>query len=115
EPAPVDDPVEKLDLVSVAVSVDDRDLLGPGKEPVGLGYGGARGDALRLAPEIRLIDGGVGALVQEATGERLLLIGNDRRCPVLVGHAEPALRNVAEALLPGIADAAVAFFPQAFL
>ena len=97
EPAPVDQQVELLGAGLLAVGVDQRHLLGAGEQVVGSGPGTARRDHHVLCNQVLGLEPILGRL--DAAELRVigdLLVGDQRRRPVLVGDAEPSRRRLLE-------------------
>ena len=92
EVAPVDQPVEFVELERIVVAVDDVDFLGAGEEPRVRGAGPARRDGQRGGEIVALVALGVADLVcQEFRIDMGLGIGDECCGPILVGEAEPGI------------------------
>src|SRR5262249_845440 len=95
EPAPVDQPIELVEVEPVVVTGDDRYLFGAGEEPPVEGPGPTRPDRLRRTVRIALK---VADVVGDRAGREFRVdlgggIGEERCGPILVGDAEPYIRR----------------------
>ena len=110
EPAPVDREVELVDPVLLFVVRDHAHDLGAGEQPAIGGRAGARGDGLAGRDIVDLVLGLAGrAGLLDRHVDRLLLVGNEGRHPVLVGDADPAAGGL-QLLLLVVLEVGVAEF-----
>ena len=124
EPAPVDQQIEMVEpeLLVVAAEADERKIdaddagfLGAGEQPRIGAAGAADRDGLRILQIVGLV--GADRADQIGGEARLQLgvgVGQQRRGPVFVGDAEPAVGDVEVDRL-GVVDLLVAVFLQALL
>ena len=90
EPAPVDRIDETVDAGVFLIAVDGFPDLGAGEQIAGRGRGRAGGDGLHRHPGLGLVDVGAGGVFHHRR-EGLPRCGRQRRHPVFVGKADPAV------------------------
>ena len=124
EPAPVDQEIEVVEpeLLVVAaetaerkIDADDAGFLGAGEQPRIGAAGAADRDGLRILQIVGLVGpDGADQIGREPRLQLRVGVGQQRRGPVFVGDAEPAVGDL-EADRLGVVDLLVAVFLQALV